>query len=251
MAPRRPRLPAVAMALGAVSLATGAALLVFGAVAQQHAPQPSATQAGALGPPAPPPESKHEAPPAPQAVPAERLERLAAALASRRQGTVGPLVARSRPVALDIPAIGVHARVGEVGLQPNGTIGVPPLFADPDEAAWYRYSPTPGQIGPSVIVGHVDNVYGPAVFFRLGALEPGDEIEVTLADGVVTRFVVDGVRSFPKARFPTSLVYGPTNYAALRLVTCGGPFDTSTRQYLDNTVVFASLVPAAKASASS
>ncbi len=131
-----------------------------------------------------------------------------------------------------------------MGLEPNGTIQVPPLFADPGEAAWYRYSPTPGQVGPSVIVGHVDNIYGPAVFFRLGALRPGNKIDVTLADGVVATFVVDGVRSYPKAHFPTAVVYGPTDYPALRLVTCGGPFDTSTRQYLDNTVVFASLASA-------
>ncbi|MGH9106840.1 MAG: class F sortase, partial [Acidimicrobiales bacterium] len=235
------------LAVGASLLGAGAAALGLGAAAQRHAPQPAAAQAGALGGPAgalggpAPPSTGAEVGSSRPLVPAT-LDMLAAALGSRQRGTTGPVLAKSRPVALDIPAIGVDARVGEVGLNPNGTIQVPPLFSSPNQAAWYRYSPTPGQVGPSVIVGHVDNVDGPAVFFRLGALAPGDKVEVTLADATVATFVVDGVRSYPKTRFPTAAVYGPTDHAALRLVTCGGPFSYSTRQYADNTVVFASLV---------
>jgi hypothetical protein len=228
-----------ALALGIGLLAGGGVTLGIASTLQRHAPAPTSAQAGTLRPPAPassPLPAKSVARPS-----AGSLWGLATALRSRWPLSTGPALPRSRPVSIEIPAIGVHAPVVEVGRNPNGTIQVPPLFAQPSPAAWYRYSPTPGQVGPSVIVGHVDNVYGPAVFFRLGELVPGDKVKVVLADGEVAVFVVDGVRSYPKSNFPTATVYGPTDFPALRLITCGGPFDSSTRQYLDNTVVFASL----------
>jgi len=119
---------------------------------------------------------------------------------------------------------------------------VPPLFAKPSEAGWYEYSPTPGQAGPSVIVGHIDTYLGPSVFYRLGAMRPGDEVDVGLADGITAIFRVTGVRAYSKASFPSRTVYGPTGNAALRLITCGGNLDPSTGHYLGSTVVFAALV---------
>ncbi|HLE38339.1 MAG TPA: sortase, partial [Acidimicrobiia bacterium] len=94
-----------------------------------------------------------------------------------------------------------------------------------------------------VILGHVDSVTGgPSVFFNLGALQPGDEVLVTRADGLVAVFSVDKVARYPKEQFPTLLVYGNTDHAALRLITCGGDYDRATGSYLDNIIVFASLV---------
>lgn len=149
---------------------------------------------------------------------------------------------RSEPVSLDIPAIDVHSRVRQVGLDEDGAIEVPAPGPHYDDAAWYRYSPTPGELGPSIIVGHVDSAAdGPSVFFNLGALRRGDRIAVTREDGDVATFKVDTVRRFPKDRFPTQLVYGRTDHPALRLITCGGPFDPATGHYLDNIAVFASL----------
>ena len=87
-----------------------------------------------------------------------------------------------------------------------------------------------------------DSDQGPAVFYRLGALHPGDRINVRLADGITAVFRVTGVREYTKAEFPTAMIYGPTNYASLRLVTCGGTFDFATGHYLGSVVVFASLV---------
>ncbi|MGH9099930.1 MAG: sortase domain-containing protein, partial [Acidimicrobiales bacterium] len=113
---------------------------------------------------------------------------------------------------------------------------------DYNEAAWYEYSPTPGQLGPAVIEGHIDSAAeGPSVFFDLGALVPGDHVDVARADGTVAVFTVTGVREYPKTSFPTTAVYGNTDFAALRLITCGGAFDYATGHYLDNTIVFASL----------
>jgi sortase (surface protein transpeptidase) len=175
-------------------------------LSQRHAPQPSAGAAGAIA------SAGH-----------------------------GPSVQRSMPVSVDIPAIGVTSRLLHLGLNSDGTVQVPSLVTSADEAAWYKYSATPGQIGASVIEGHVDSDQGPAVFFRLGALRPGDTIDVTLADGVTAIFRVTGVREYAKSNFPTKAIYGATDYASLRLITCGGVFDYATGHYLSSTVVFASL----------
>ena len=153
------------------------------------------------------------------------------------------------PVSVEIPAIGVTSRLLHLGLNTDGTIQVPSLVTSAGEAAWYEYSATPGQIGASVIEGHVDSYQGPAVFYRLGALRPGDTIDVTLADGITAIFRVTGVREYPKSNFPAKAIYGATNYAALRLITCGGVFDYATGHYLSSTVVFASLTASRPASA--
>lgn len=129
-----------------------------------------------------------------------------------------------------------------LGLNADSTVQTPPLSRD-SIAGWYKFSPTPGARGPAVVLGHIDSAaYGPGVFFNLGRLIPGDEVDVTRADGLVAVFRVDRVAEYPKTSFPSSLVYGSTDYAALRLVTCGGKFDSRSRSYLDNIVAYASLV---------
>jgi hypothetical protein len=156
---------------------------------------------------------------------------------------IGPVLRGSAPVALSIPAIGVRSPLLHLGLTSRGALEVPPPGRHYNEAGWYRYSPTPGSIGPAVIVGHVDSASGgPSVFFRLGGLHAGDSVRITRADGSVAVFAVDEVRRYHKAQFPTKLVYGNTNRAALRLISCGGPFNRATGHYVDNIVVMASLV---------
>lgn len=147
--------------------------------------------------------------------------------------------ARAVPLTLSIPAIAVSAPLTELGLNPDRTVQVPASFQMP---GWYEYGPSPGQLGSSVILGHVDSYQGPAVFFKLRSLRPGDRVDVALADGVTAHFEVRQVAMYPKAQFPTQLVYGPRSYSALQLVTCGGVFDTETRSYLSNVVVYTSLV---------
>jgi hypothetical protein len=87
------------------------------------------------------------------------------------------------------------------------------------------------------------------VFFRLGALHPGDRVHVRLADGVTAVFRVTSVRRYAKSDFPAKTVYHTPGYAALRLITCGGTFDYSTRNYLSSIVVFASLTSSRPAGA--
>lgn len=154
----------------------------------------------------------------------------------------------SRPVALVIPAIGVRTPLLKLGLSAQGALETPPQGAHYDEAGWYQYSPTPGSVGPAVIAGHVDSAAnGPSVFFRLIDLQPGNRVSVTRADGSVAVFAVDDVLRYRKTEFPSALVYGDTDRAVLRLITCGGRFDHASGHYLDNIVVLASLVATAHA----
>ena len=147
----------------------------------------------------------------------------------------------SPPVRLDIDRIGVHSDLHDLGLDDAGAIEAP-SGARYDQAAWYRYSPAPGSLGPSIILGHVDSAAnGPSVFFRLAELVAGDRISVTRADGSTARFTVDEVRRYPKEDFPTQRVYGDLDHAGLRLITCGGAFNESSGHYEDNIIVFARL----------
>jgi Sortase domain len=212
----------VAVVTGVVLIAGGGSALGLAVAAQQHAPQPEPAQAGSV---------------------------------ERDSGSTvwhSLTVARSLPVSISIPAIGVRSRLLYVGLNPDGTIQVPPLNDPPltNEAAWYKYSPIPGQPGPSIIEGHVDSLReGPSVFFRLGELKPGDLVSISLADRQVVVFKITGVRVYAKSQFPTSTIYGATDYAALRLITCGGSFDEQSHHYTSNVVAFASLVSSRPAGA--
>jgi sortase (surface protein transpeptidase) len=123
----------------------------------------------------------------------------------------------------------------------DGTLQVPPL-SNLNLTGWYKYSVTPGQKGPAVIAGHIDSTAGAAVFYKLRYLASGDRIDVTLADKQVAIFAVNGLQQTAKTTFPTDSVYGPTPYAALRLITCGGVFDPATGHYLSNVIVYARLV---------
>jgi hypothetical protein len=194
--------------------------LIFGGViailvallTQQHAPSPAASAAGRVGP----------------------------------DGAKGPALHQSPPVAVSIPAIGVKSKLLHLGLNKDGTIQVPDLLTSANEAAWYKYSATPGQIGTSVIEGHVDSYRGPAVFYRLGALRPGNRVNVTLANGITAVFRVTGVRKYLKDEYPANSIYAPAKFAALRLITCGGGFDSVTGHYLSSVVVYASLVASSR-----
>ena len=150
-------------------------------------------------------------------------------------------LARSAPVTIRIPRIGVNAPVMRVGRDADGTVQVPPL-AEHNLTGWYRFGPAPGQRGPAVILGHVDSATGISVFYYLKNLHARDKVYVTLADGKVAAFAVDGLQKVAKDAFPTASVYGKAGYPSLRLITCGGPFDKATGHYVDNIIVYAHLI---------
>jgi len=153
-------------------------------------------------------------------------------------GTAIRALKHSVPMGLVIPAIDVSTTVGTLGLQPDGQIMVP---ATTHTVGWFKYGPTPGQLGSSAILGHVDSFKGPGVFFNLKNLKPGDTLTVTLADHAVTHFVVTRVVEYSKSTFPDKLVYGPHGTRVLNLITCGGAFDRATGHYESNIVVFSRL----------
>ena len=153
-------------------------------------------------------------------------------------------LSRSTPVKIQIPSIGVSAPIEQVGLLTNGEVQTPPLTVH-NLTGWYKYGPTPGEDGASVILGHVDDYKGLSVFYYLKDLAKGDQIGVTLSDGITANFVVDGLQKASKDNFPTQEVYGKIGYPGLRLITCGGVFDSATGHYDSNIIVYAHLVHSA------
>lgn len=139
-----------------------------------------------------------------------------------------------------IPALGVDAPVTDVGLDQDGWIDAPPP-QDPNLVGWYQNGISPGQRGTAVVVGHVDNLSGPAVFYSLGSIEKGQHIEVSRLDGKTAVFEVYGVEVFSKENFPGPRVYGDTGQPELRVITCGGGYSKSSG-YNGNVVVFARMV---------
>ncbi|NHA69321.1 class F sortase [Phycicoccus flavus] len=157
-------------------------------------------------------------------------------------------LSRSAATRVAIPAIDVDSRLNRTGLASDGTIEVPKPGPQFDIPAWFTGSPAPGQLGPSVLIGHVDGIdTGPAVFFKIGSLEEGQDVKVTRQDGKVVTFSVYRVQRYPKNHFPTLAVYGNTDDSELRLITCGGELNPYTQHYEDNIVVFAKMKSVSKA----
>jgi len=214
----------VAAAAAALLALTGAVLLGYGLGQQQQQPGSALADVQGVSPEAAPP-----APPVPSA-------------AGRAAVVTSTVLPSSRPTTISVPAIGVRSVVNDVGLAPDGTMEVPVPGPEYDQAAWFDGSPTPGALGPAVVIGHVDSAKdGPSIFFKLGQVKPGQRIDVGRADGTKASFEVEAVKTYAKDAFPLETVYGNTDHAALRLITCGGSFDERRASYRDNVVVFARL----------
>lgn len=144
----------------------------------------------------------------------------------------------SDPVHLRLPSIGVESDLMELGLMDDGSLEVPPT-AYP--AGWFTGAPTPGELGPAIVAGHVDYAKEVGVFHDLHRMEAGDKVFVERADGSTAVFTVTTVKQYAKNAFPTGDVYGDIDHAGLRLITCGGEFDWEAMSHRDNIVVFAEL----------
>ena len=149
-------------------------------------------------------------------------------------------LAASKPTSVSVPSIGAESSLIETGLKADGSLEVPSLQT-PMQASWYDQSPTPGSLGPSVILGHVNGSGKPGIFYKLADTKAGDQIFVKREDGQTAVFTVSNVDTVPKAAFPSEMVYGDTPDAQLRLVTCGGIFDPAARSYEANVIVYANL----------
>ncbi|MGW2208819.1 class F sortase [Streptomyces sp. NPDC001781] len=183
-------------------------------------------------------------PPQPAAAAAPATDARSLPSASGTAAVPGPAGLPFSPAdRVRIPAIQVDAPVTPVGLDADGWVGAPPP-GDPNLAGWFTGAVSPGEKGTSVIVGHVDNTRGPAVFYGLGALKKGDRVEVARQDGRTAVFEVYGVEVFEKSRFPGARVYGSKGTPELRVITCGGGF-SKKNGYDGNVVVFARLAAGA------
>lgn len=148
-----------------------------------------------------------------------------------------PIDEKTLPVSLDIPALKLSIPFGKpLGLTAQGEVEVPVGY---DEVGWYKYGPTPGKLGPAVILGHVDSKVGPAVFYSLGQLKPGDDISVKQADGTIFHFVIEEIERVKQDAFPTDRVYGDVDYVGLRLITCSGTYLRGEKRYSHNLIVYA------------
>ncbi|MEW2292962.1 class F sortase [Streptomyces sp. NPDC006743] len=147
---------------------------------------------------------------------------------------------RSAPTRISIPAISVDAPFTKLSLDSTGHL-TPPPADDTNLVGWFQGGASPGERGTSVVVGHVDTTTGPAVFVGLDALKAGEHVEITREDGIVARFQIDAVDTFSKADFPDDEVYADTPTPELRLITCGGTFNRTSKDYESNVVVFAHL----------
>lgn len=231
------RLAAAALGAGLVALGGGGALALGG-----HPAAPAPVNVGTIpsantaGPAHPSTPASISSPDTASTAPNSSPDTASTAPSTSGDATSGAPNAVMAPIHLQIPAIKVDTSLTPLSLQGDGAIAVPTNFA---EAGWYSGGTLPGDPGPAVVLGHVDSFRGPAVFYRLPELRPGDVVSIQRLDDTTVRFAVDALREFPKNQFPTDLVYGDTAAPTLRLITCGGSFDRKTRSYLDNVVVFA------------
>ncbi|MFC7309647.1 class F sortase [Streptomyces monticola] len=139
-----------------------------------------------------------------------------------------------------IPAIQVDAPIQPVGLDAEGWVDAPPA-EDPNLAGWFTGAVSPGEKGTAVVVGHVDNNAGPAVFYGLGSLKKGNRVEVKRKDGRTAVFEIYGIEVVDKNNFPGNKVYSSNGKPELRVITCGGGF-TKENGYDGNVVAFARMV---------
>lgn len=149
-------------------------------------------------------------------------------------------LAESAPTWIKVPSIGAESSLVPLGLNDDRTVQIPPV-SEPMQAGWYEHSPTPGELGPAVILGHVDGNGEKGIFWRLHDVREGAEVRIGRKDGSVATFVVDRVEQVPKKSFPTDDVYGDTRAPQVRLITCGGAFDKAARSYMDNVIVYGTL----------
>ncbi len=153
--------------------------------------------------------------------------------------TAAPADASSQvPVAVRIPRLGVSSPLVPLSVDGAGVLE-PPSTAD--VAGWHVGGAVPGEVGPAVVAGHVDSTSGPGVFVDVATLRTGDRIEIAQAGGDVLGFTVQTVETVDKSTFPTERVYGPTPSPQLRLITCGGWFDSTVGHYVANVIVHAAL----------
>ncbi|WP_028924778.1 class F sortase [Pseudonocardia acaciae] len=146
-----------------------------------------------------------------------------------------PPLPASNPTEIKVDKINAQSSLIPTGLNPDRTIATPPV-SQPLQASWYRLSPTPGAVGPAIILGHINGGGKDGIFAHLHELKPGDQVQVKREDGKTAIFTITKLEQHSKNKFPTLAVYGDTPEAQIRLITCGGAFNKAAKSYVDNIV---------------
>jgi len=124
--------------------------------------------------------------------------------------------------------------VEQVALTADGTLDVPKNHFN---AGWYKFGPRPGQIGSSVIDGHVNWINGStAAFAELHKLKVGDKIKIQDDNGAVISFIVRESRSYDAAANASDVFSSTDGKAHLNLITC--QWDRNAQQYSKRLVIF-------------
>lgn len=159
-------------------------------------------------------------------------------LAARGNGAPGRGTFRGQ--RLRIPSVGVDAPftvkvVGGDGQMPNPE--------GPEDVAWYDFSAwdgiggLPGGGGNVILAGHIDYInYGPAVFWRLRELQPGDRVQIVMNDGSVAEYAVEFNKVVPASASNWAQIVAATSDESITLITCIGQFTAG--RYTDRQVVW-------------
>jgi hypothetical protein len=167
---------------------------------------------------------------------------------ARNVGVIPTTTPKASPVAdivspnrIEIPKLKTSAPILHVGTTPDGQLDVP---LDPKKVGWWKYGAKPGAaVGTAILAGHVNYAGVSGAMADIGKLDPGDEVDVYGTQNADHRheikFTVTGVRTYHKTHLPYKEIFDQKSVGRIAIVTCGGPFDASTGNYLDNIVVFA------------
>lgn len=145
------------------------------------------------------------------------------------------------PVRLSIPAIGVDAPIEAVGVTTTGDLAIPAQNPWQD-VGWYSSGPLPGELGSSVIDGHLDRPGGyPAVFWRLRDLNVGNEVIVIDTQGKTLHFRVTAIEYYPPKYAPVEQIFANQGARYLNLITCAGDWIPSQHQTTLRLVVYTTM----------
>lgn len=199
--------------------------------------QPLGAQAGPIvsaapyGPPlAPSPAAETATPsPSPTGMPAPQATRVV------EPPSPIPEPSQAAIARLKIPAIKVDAPISVKGVDSHGVMEDPNSWYD---VVWYNFSGRPGfgSGNNAVFAGHVDYIHhGPAVFWDLNKLKPGDPVDVVLGDGTDYTYRVTSMAVYGANDAPVDQIIGPTSTESVTLITCNGTF--SAGEYNNRLVV--------------
>ena len=146
------------------------------------------------------------------------------------------------PIRVNIPSIGINAFIETVGLKADGELATP--TQNPwEDVGWYNMGPYPGQRGSAVIDGHLDRPGGyPAVFWRLGDIKVGDDVQVTNDGGKILHFRVTHIEYYTPEQAPLQDIFGNVGGTYLNLITCAGDWIPSQHQTNLRLVVYTTFV---------